>query len=232
MAVATLALSSCRKDDPENPNIIKEVDNTATQNTNDDQAIAKYLEEHYLDAQGKIQSYTTTITADAAHPKLSSLSPQKLASGVIVIVRNGAQPDPGTTIGATDIIRLMHKTTTFLSTTENNTLIYTSEIPFQSTVESTGVPQVDPFFYYVKPSVLEASGKTRSFYEIEGFQEGLKFFKSFDKADSENYNLQGVIIVPSRAAFARDEHFGYNSISWRNRNFVFNFQVYKTTPRP
>lgn len=229
LAVSSLALYSCRKDETPDTSI-KEVADLATQNSNDDQAIAKYLDEHYLDAQGKVQAYTSTITADAAHPKLSSLNPQKLPSGVVVIKREGAQPDPGTVIGATDIIRLMHKTTTFLSTTENNAVIYTSEIPFISTVESTGMPQVDPSFYYVKKSVLDASGKGRPYYEIEGFQEGLKYFKSFGKADAENYNMQGVIIVPSRAAFARDEHYMYNSFSWRNRNFVFNFQVYKTTP--
>lgn len=230
LAAAAITLSSCRKDDAPAVTTIKEPENITEQNSNDDKAIAKYLDEHYLDAQGKIQAFSSSTTADDNYTKLSAMNPKTLSSGVIVIVREGAQPNPGTAIGATDIIRLMHKTTTFLSTTENGSVIYASEIPFQSTVESTGVPQVDPAFYFTSTATATADGKTKSYYEIEGFQEGLKYFNSFDKADSENYNMQGVIIVPSRAAFARDEHYPYSSMSWRNRSFVFNFQVYKTTP--
>lgn len=231
LAAAAITLSSCRKDDNTATTTIKEPDNITEQNANDDKAIAKYLDEHYLDAQGKIQAFSSTSTADDNYTKLSSMSPKTLASGVVVIVREGAQPNLGTEIGATDIIRLMHKTTTFLSTTENNSVIYTSEVPFQSTVETTGVPQVDPPFYFTSKTTADAAGKTKSYYEIEGFQEGLKYFKSFDKPDADNYNMQGVIIVPSRAAFARDAHYPYATMGWRNRNFVFNFQVYKTTPR-
>lgn len=231
LAAAAITFSSCRKDDNTDTTTIKEPENITEQNSNDDKAIAKYMDEHYLDAQGKVQAFSSTTTADDNYTKLSAMNPKTLSSGVIVIVREGAQPDPGTAIGETDVIRLMHKTSTFLSTTESGSVIYASEIPFQSTVETTGVPQVDPPFYYTSPATITASGKTHAYYEIEGFQEGLKYFKSFSKPDSDNYNMQGVIIVPSRAAFARDEHYPYSSMSWRNRNFVFNFQVYKTTPR-
>jgi len=100
----------------------------------------------------------------------------------------------------------------------------------------TGVPQEDPAYYYVKQSVLDAASagvaKERSYYEIEGFREALQKFKAFDLPEDADYNLQGVIIVPSRAAFARDAHFNYNNISLRNRSFVFNFQVYKSMTRP
>ena len=78
---------------------------------------------------------------------------------------------------------------------------------------------------------MTASGKPRSYYEMEGFQEGVRKFMAFNIPDSNNYNLQGVIIVPSRAAFARDDHYPYQNINWRNRSFVFNFQVYKTSTR-
>ncbi len=230
LAVATLTVTSCNNDNNDTTTTIKEVSDVTTQNTNDDKAIAKYMDEHYLDALGKIQAFSTTDTSDDTYKKLSELSPKTLASGVIYIVKEGAQPNPGTAIGATDVIRLMGKTTTFLSNTENSTTTYSNELTFKSTIESTGVPEVDPSYYYAKNALITDT-TPKSYYEIEGLQEGLKNFQSFNKSDAENYNLQGVIIVPSRAAFARDKHYPYGSISWRNRNFVFNFQVYKTATR-
>lgn len=232
IAAFTLTVISCKRDEQvPGMETIKEVESIATQNSNDDAAIAKYLEDHYLDAQGNIKAFSTSSTADDNMPKLSSLNPQKLASGVIVIKREGAQPDPGTTIGTTDIIHLMTKTVGYLSNEEKGVISFVSEAPLLNTVETTGVPEVDPQFYYVKQSTLDASKKPRSYYEIEGFQEGLKHFKAFNKEKSEPYNMQGIIIVPSRAAFARDEHNAYGMIGWRNRSFVFNFQVYKSIPR-
>lgn len=231
IAIASVAITSCRKDETTDTTI-KEVSDLATQNSNDDAAIAKYMDEHYFDTQGNIKEFSSTDTSDDAFTKLSALSFQKLSSGVVVIIRDGAQPNPGTTIGSTDIIRIMGKSTSFLSTNDNGTVKFASEMIFTNTIESTGVPQVDPQYYYVKNATMTASGKGRSYYEIEGFQEGLKYFKSFDKADSDGYNLQGAIIVPSRAAFARDEHYPYSFLSWRNRSLVFNFQIYKATTRP
>ena len=69
---------------------------------------------------------------------------------------------------------------------------------------------------------------------MEGFQEAIRKFKAFDVGDDQNYNLQGVIIVPSRAAYARDEHYasGQTSASpFRNVSFIFNVQVYHTRAR-
>ncbi|MDO5616680.1 MAG: hypothetical protein Q4G16_10850 [Cruoricaptor ignavus] len=229
LATAVFFVSSCNRDNNTTARI-QEVDNLTTQNTNDDAAIAKYLDEHYLDSQGKIVAFSSTSTDDDNNKKLSELNPQKLSSGVIVIKREDAQPTSGTAIGSTDVLRLMHKTTAFLSQDDDG-IKYTSEISFANTIETTGVPEVDPSYYYVKNNILTSTGNARSYYEIEGLQEGMQHFESFDKADSENYNLQGVIIVPSRAAFARDTHYPYGGVSWRNRTFVFNFQVYKSSTR-
>ena len=66
---------------------------------------------------------------------------------------------------------------------------------------------------------------------MKGLQEGLKYFKSTEVSDDANYNMQGVIIVPSRAAFARDAHFAYSSYTFKDRCFVFSFQIYKTSTR-
>lgn len=226
LASALFLITSCKREEAETTTI-QEVENIDKQNSNDDIAIAKYLEDHYFDTKGKIVKFSSSSTDDDNYKKLSELNPIKLPSGVVVIVREGAQPTAGKEIGSTDIIRLMHKTHTFLSSETG----YTSEATFISTIESTGVPQADPAFYYATPKLLETTGQSKSFYEIEGFQEGLKHFKSFDQSDDAGYNLQGVILVPSRVAFARDSHYAYNNNNLRNRNFVFNFQVYKTSTR-
>ncbi len=231
-----IALHSCKEDDTENVEIIEEPSNIADQNANDDKAIAKYMDDHYLDTQGVIKAFSSTDASDDNYTKLSAMEKTTLDNGVIVIKRVGAQPDAATAtaIGATDILRFMSKSTTFLSKVEkDNTVTYASEYSFRNTIDGSGVPEVDPYYYYVKKDVLEKAtaedAKKRSYYEIEGFQQGLQTFKSFNISDSSNFNLQGVIIVPSRAAYARDAHY---TSTFRNRSFVFNFQVYKSTPRP
>lgn len=228
IAIATLALNSCRKD--EGVETVEEV-SIETQNSYDDQAATAFLDTHYLDAKGNIKPYVAT---DTVNVKLADLNPVKLPSGVIYVMRPGAQPTDGTPIGQYDIIRLMSNTTTYVATNTDNKIAFSSPSGFKNTIAGSGLPEVDPAYYYVKKSVLQNAtseiAKQRSFYEIEGFQEALKKFQAFNIADESSYNLQGVIIVPSRAAFARDSHYNYTGFSYRNRSFVFNFQVYKTTP--
>lgn len=231
----SLCFSACKKDDEVETYV--EPEDISVQNTYDDQSIQKFLNDNYLDASGNIKSFSSTDAADDNEVKLINLSPQTLPSGVIYIERSGAQPSPGTVIASTDITRIMMRATTFLAgNTDGETKFLTStSFTGYSPLDGTGSPIVDPSFYYVKNSVLTAAttdaAKQRSFYEIEGFKEALQKFKAFNKADDENYNLQGVIIVPSRAAFARDSHFNYSNYSFRNRTFIFNFQVYKTQTR-
>ena len=183
--------------------IIPEV-NIETQNSYDTEAAQKFLQTHAFDLKGNIKEYVET---DLTQVKLSDL----------------------------DIIRLMSTTITYIATNTDNKIAYTSPYIFRNTISGTGIPEVDPPYYNVKQSVLDNAtlelAKQRSFYEIEGFKEALQKFKAFDMPDESNYNLQGVIIVPSRAAFARDAHFNYSGVAFKDRSFVFNFQVYKTTPR-
>jgi hypothetical protein len=224
-------LSSCRKD--EVAPSYKEPDDIATQNYYDDEAAKKFLTENYLDAQGNVKAFDPIDPSDDNQTPLSGMSPQTLpSSGVIYIVRNTAQPNPGTVVGDTDVIRIMNKGLGYVAMSVDGVIKYSSPAAFVNTIQGSGVPQVDPSYYYVKNAVLTAAGKPRSYYEMEGFQEGIRKFLSFNKLDSEGYNLQGVIIVPSRAAFARDEHFPYQNLNWRNRSFVFNFQLYKSSARP
>lgn len=227
---AAVSFAACSDDDFQDPYAIPEVENIATQNANDDKAIEKFLQDNYLNSKGKITSFSGTTTADDNEIKLADMAMEKLPSGVIVIMRPGAQPDPGVAVGATDKLRLMQYTLSYLSVDESG-LKLSSPYPFSNNVEGSGVPDSDPLYYYAPQSVLDGSKKSRSFYEIEGFQEGIRKFKSFTKSNAENYNLQGVIIVPSRAAFARDEHYSYGGLNWRNRTFIFNFQLYGSEPR-
>ena len=228
LALASIALTSCRKDEED---VIPEV-NIETQNNYDNEAALKFLDTHAFDAKGNLKDYVET---DTTMVKLASLSPITLPSGVIYVVRPSAQPSPGSNIGSTDIIKLMSTTVTYVATNTDGKVAFTSPYVFRNTIAGSGIPELDPAYYYVEQSVLDnATGdlaKQRSFYEIEGFSEGLQKFKAFDLADESNYNLQGVIIVPSRLAFARDAHFNYSGIAFKDRSFVFNFQVYKTTAR-
>lgn len=230
-AVAALALSSCNKDDDNTVTTIKD-EAVDTQNTYDDQAAQTFLQENYLDAKGNIKPFSSTDTSDDGYTKLADMNPVKLPSGVIYVVRPGAQPNPGTAIGTSDKISIMQRTNTYLATNESGKVMFRSGYAFRNTIDGAGVPEEDPAYYHVKDDVLTASGKTRSYYEIEGLQEALKNFKSFNLTNNADYNLQGVIIVPSRAAFAREDYYpSYATYSLRNRSFVFNFQIYRTAAR-
>ncbi|KQT25850.1 hypothetical protein ASG22_03865 [Chryseobacterium sp. Leaf405] len=241
----SLCFSACKKDDDEVATFV-EPDDIAVRNSYDDQAIQKFMDENYLDVQGNIKTFSATDTADDNYKKLSQLAPKTLPSGVIYIVRDGVQPDPGVTLetnssagnNATQIRTMMRGTGYVAANIDGNTT-FSSIGNIINTINGDGSPVTDPSFYYVKNSVLNASNnsdaaKQRSYYEIEGLQEGLKYFKGFQNMnDGDPYNLQGVIIVPSRAAFARDAHFPYSSTySLKNTSFVFNFQIYKANPRP
>lgn len=234
----SLCFSACKKDDDEVETFV-EPDDIAVRNSYDDQAIQKYMTENYLDAQGNIKAFSSTDTADDNEKKLSELNPVKLPSGVIYIVRNGAQPATGVTIeaNAATQIRTMIRANYFLATNTDGNVAFASGGSLTNTINGGGSPLTDPLFYYAKKSVTDLGAtdiaKQRSYYEIEGLQEGLTYFKGYaDKADGDPYNLQGVIIVPSRAAFARDAHYNYNNFSLKNTTFVFNFEIYKANTRP
>lgn len=230
LAIASLAITSCRKDDDESTT--EEV-SIETQNSYDDEAIKQFLKDNYFDARGNIIAFSSTITTDDNEKPLADYNPVTLPSGVVYISRY--IPTNGKTIASNDVLRIMQRSNTYVAVKATDGKIkFDSQYSFRNTVDATGTPEVDPAYYYVKNSVLTSDtykDKTRSYFEIEGLQEGLKYFKSTEVADSDNYNMQGVIIVPSRAAFARDDHFAYSSYTFRNRSFVFTFQVYKTDTR-
>ncbi len=234
----SLCFSACKRDD--DTDTFVEPEDIAVRNSYDDQAIQKFLNDNYLDSQGNIKAFSSTDTSDDNEKKLSELNPVTLPSGVVYIVRSGAQPSPGVTLEtnptATDAtqIRTMIRANYYLATNTDGIVALGSPGTFYNTINGGTSPVTDPMFYYVKKKILnDDTSKTRSYYEIEGLQEGLKYFKGFaDKPDESNYNLQGVILVPSRAAFARDAHYNYTGYSLQNNCFVFNFEIYKANVRP
>lgn len=240
----SLCFSACKKDDDVATYV--EPADIAVQNTYDDQSIDKFLDANYLDTQGNIKAFSATDTADDHYKKLSQMAPITLPSGVVYIKRTGAQPEdspstaPGKTIGDKDITRTMMRAKTYLAanTDGNVAFISGSDMTPYNTIDGSGSPVIDPKFYYIDPETdplitgaTTDAAKQSSYYVIEGYNEALQKFKAFDQPDGSPYNLQGVIIVPSRAAFARDAHYNYSGYSFRNRTFVFNFQVFKTTAR-
>jgi len=233
----SLCFSACKKDDEVETFV--EPDNIEVRNSYDEQAIQKFMDNNYLDAKGNIKAFTADA-ADDNEKKLSQLNPVKLPSGVIYIKRDGAQPNPGVTINTdsnnpatASLIKTMIRGTYYRATDIDGNISLTSGGALINTIDLEASPITDPTFYYVKKSVLSAAtadaAKQRSYYEIEGLQEGLKYFNGFADLPNETLpNLQGVIIVPSKAAFARDANY-YNL---QNACFVFNFQIYHTETRP
>ncbi len=233
IALSVVALQSCKKDDDEvDTTVVLTVDE---QKTYDDEAAKDFMTKNYINSKGVITAFDSTTDTDDNEKKLIDYDYVTLPSGVIYIKREDSlQPNPGKQIGTKDVVSLFQVVKSYVSAKVDDKIVFGSESTFASSVAS-GNLITDPAYYYVKQSVIDAYNTAnsttigRSFYEIEGFQEGLKYFKSFDLDDSANYNMQGIIIVPSRAAFARDNNF-YGT-SYNNRSFVFNFQIYNTRER-
>lgn len=239
----SLCFSACKKDDEIETFV--EPEDINVRNSYDEQAIQKFMDNYYLDTQGNIKAFSSTDASDDNEKKLSELSPVTLPSGVIYIIRKGAQPEDANppltgvainTDSSSDtasLIKMMVRANYYLATDTDGNVAFSSPGSLLNTIDGNGSPVTDPTFYYVKKKVLdEASteaGKQRSYYEIDGLKEGLKYFKGFENmANGAPYNLQGIIIVPSKAAFARDANY-YNL---QNASFVFNFQIYHAQQRP
>ncbi|MCS4305571.1 MULTISPECIES: hypothetical protein [unclassified Chryseobacterium] len=233
--VGSLCFSACKKDDE--IAFYTETRDLTNQNGDDDQAIKKFMDENYLDAAGNIKPFSATDTADDHEKKLSQLNPVTLPSGTIYIMRDGAQPAVSNPIQDKDIIRIMGRAYTFLSRNNNGVVSFIEQVGFFNTIEGgSTVPVIDPMYYYTKKKVMDdatvATAKKASYYQIPGFREALQKFSAFNLPDEAPYNLQGVIIVPSRAAFARNSFYPYLGIDYSNRSFVFNFQIYGRENRP
>lgn len=231
----SLCFSACKKDD-EIPTY-QEPEDINVQNSYDDQAIMKFMTENYLDAQGNIKAFSSTDASDDNEKKLSDLNYTKLPSGTIYIKREGAQPAQGEAqiVKDSSVIRLMGRAYAYKAIDNNGNIVFSDKTQFFNTIDDGTIPLTDPMFYYVKKTTLDAgatdAAKQKSYYEIAGLKEALKNFGAFNLPNEAPYNLQGVIIVPSRAAFGRNAHYPYGGYSYRNKSFVFNFQIYGSRER-
>lgn len=231
----SLCFSACKRDDAIDTYV--EPDDINVQNNYDEQAINKFMDENYLDAQGNIKAFSTTDTSDDNEKKLSELKPVKLPSGTIYIMREGAQPTTNPQpITDQSVIKIMGRGYAYLAAESNGSILFTAKTAFMNTIDGSTIPVIDPMYYYVKQATLDKgtsdAAKQRSYYEIAGLKEALQKFSSFNNLPSETpYNLQGVIIVPSKAAFARNAHYPYLGQTYRNMSFVFNFQMYGSRAR-
>ncbi|SIT12345.1 hypothetical protein SAMN05421786_10626 [Chryseobacterium ureilyticum] len=228
----SLCFSACKKDDE--VETYQEPEDINVQNNYDEQAITKFMDENYLDVQGNIKAFSATDSTDDHQKKLSEMPFTKLPSGTVYIIREGAQPSPGKEIKETNVIKIMGRAYSYLATETNGSGVFNSKAAFLNTIDGSVVPLVDPMYYYVKEQAMKDAGKegNRGYFEIAGFKEAIQKFKAYDDLASEApYNLQGVIIVPSKAAFARNPHYPYLNMSYRNRSFVFNLQVYNSRER-
>lgn len=242
----TVVLGACKDDDYYR--FVYPTLDTETQNRYDDIAIKDYLENTYITSRGKITTAKTDANNDSIeNRKLADLDPITLPSGVVIIKIPDAQPQPGTQVNADDYIKFQNigYVMRAVKNEDEDKITFATNVSFFNTIDGSGVALTDPMWYHVKNSVLEAAEKAaeedptdlnkaktkRSYYEIEGFQEAIQKFKSFDLQPEDPYNMQGIIIVPSRAAFAKDSHYNYIGVSLNDMCFVLNFQLYQATPR-
>ena len=228
--LGTLSFTSCTREDDGSET--EEVVSIETQNSYDDQAAQKFLKDHYFDPQGKVVAFNATDPADDNYPTLLTYNPVTLPSGVVVVMKPNAQPNPGKTINDKDVMRLTSISYSNIAKNTAEGIVFSAQQNFVNTIANSGTPEVDPVYFYTKNGKL--NGKDRTFYEIEGFQEGIKQFKSCEIPDVDNYNMQGLIIVPSRVAYARDSNvFDVPALGYKfnDRSFIFNIQVYKTDTR-
>jgi uncharacterized protein YbcV (DUF1398 family) len=65
-----------------------------------------------------------------------------------------AKPN-GKTVVATDKIKLMHNTYTYVAVKgSDNVVKFDSKYPFRTTIITTGTPEIDPAYFHVRTSVL------------------------------------------------------------------------------
>lgn len=199
------------------------------QNNLDNQAIANLLSDYYLDpVRGRVLPFDPDDEEDDAFPSLQSLAVQD-PSGYWYIINPNVTPEgPQLTNNATDSILITYDLRQFRATTEAENG-FGGLVAFRNTINTTGTPVWDPNFYFSGLTEAQISETQRpEFFEIEGIVDGLTKFRATNSDFAEGFTFQGVIIVPSRLAFARDVNL--QNVP-RDISFVLMFEVHKVVPR-
>ncbi len=206
---------SCKSDDDSSTKKLT----IEEQNTADDTAILNFLSNYYFDDQGKVAKFSDTVTSDDKDP-LSKNAVQD-PSGFWYVINPNAPASSGTAPDGTNEI-LIHCILKYFTATEGGNG-YSTLYNAYSTIDGYGIPKESPFFYKKPASATNDS----SYYTIKGLIDGLKFFQPTGKGKNDPYEkLQGVIIVPSRLAYARNS----NYLGLADATFILNFELYKVCP--
>ncbi|QAR31404.1 hypothetical protein EQP59_08640 [Ornithobacterium rhinotracheale] len=222
--VVFLAISSCKED--EDPfKLISQKE----RNQLDDEAIIIYLKENGFNEAGKAMPLSVLPKGTKS---LYEMAKQD-ESGYWYVV-NPKVPANGASITSNtkDEILLQYNLFSFTPQkipNEKAEKKYDLKITpnmIESTINTTGVPMWDPSFYYIKP------GKdiNPELYEIPALINGLKHFKPTNReADAKPaVQFQGLIIVPSRLAFARKAN---QLVQGYDYSFILNFEIHQVKPR-
>ncbi len=243
-------LVSCKNDD--DSRIDKETKIPIEErNALDDKAIEQYLADHYFSPGdtingkvvrvGIIMKYDTEEgNKDDKYPSLKSMAVQDPAGYWYAKNPYQKESSEGKTIKSNDDtkIHISFKANYFRATnditSENNptkkhygVLGTYGQVTYDT---GDGSPFSDPDFYYYIPNQEEAkNGVKREHIELKNFSVALKHFKTTERSLQDNFSFQGVIILPSRLAFARNNYFVGTGLteysSFRDASFIFNFEI-------
>lgn len=230
----------------------------AERNALDDKAINQYLEDYYFSPgdtiNGKViksgvltRFDTIKGNEDDNYPTVASLAKQDPAGFWYAESPYQKGSETGKTVKSIDESKItISFTAQYFLATNKTSLEDNPAQKIYGTLSSytnptynigDGSPVNDPSFYrFIPNSTQEGNGVRREHLELKNFAEGLKHFKSTNRSTEDIYNFQGVIILPSRLAFARNRYFTGSALSditaFRDASFIFNFELVDVEDRP
>ncbi|MDH1603814.1 hypothetical protein [Empedobacter sp. GD03739] len=241
LIACSAVLVGCNNDDDNGVNKETKIP-VEERNALDDEAIQQYMEDFYFNPKnGKLTKFDTIKgNDDDAYPTLKSLAKQDNLG--IWYAENPNHKGTGESIVSNDStsIYLSSISTYFVATNSTDykrKYGYLGQFYYSSINTGDGSATQDPTFYYYIPTETEAkNGVKREHVELKNFAEGLKHFKSTNRSTNDLYNFQGVIILPSRLAYARNKYYvqstGLTEYStYRDATIIFNFELPKIEKR-
>lgn len=235
LLAASAFLTSCSSDDDNKELSVEQ------RNELDDSAIEEYLENNYFHPRsGVITKFDDTEgNEDDEYPSLKSLA-VKDPAGYYYAMRPGVEAN-GNQVESNDNSKILisYDAKYFEATNDLETYNhkYGSVYNFNSTINTgDGSANYDPSFYYYPVTQTQLdNGIKREYVELSYFVEGLKKFKATNTSGRDQYNFQGIIILPSRLAYGRNKMYTGDRVTtnhaYRNSSFIFTFELHKVTPR-
>ncbi|TGN29670.1 hypothetical protein [Empedobacter tilapiae] len=241
LIACSAVLVGCNNDDDNGVNKETKIP-IEERNALDDEAIQQYLEDFYFNPKnGKLTKFDDIKdNEDDKYPSLKTFAKQDDLG--IWYAENPNHKGTGKSIVSNDSssIYISYEMGTFLATDNKD---YKRKYGSISTAGSInlgdGSAVQDPSFYYYIPTEKETkNGVERKHVELKNFTEGLKHFKETERSINELYNFQGVIILPSRLAYGRNNVYGGSNIgisdrlqAYRDMSYIFNFELPKIENR-